>query len=342
MAVAPLPTKCSVQLSDMRSDGNILPPPVLLAEKRSYRGRDVAVVTVRPSDSPPVRYKGAIHVRSGPRRSVATANEERMLNERRRYGDRPFDIAPVPGTGPDDLNRRQFEDEYLPNAVDRELLKANQRTFDERLAATKMIASVDDERATILAVGIRPRDFIPGAYVQFLRIAGRELSDEIVDESTIDGTVSDALRLVEDKLRLHNHRRIDFVSEDRERQTELYPLAALQQLVRNAVMHRDYETTNAPVRVTWFDDRVEIQNPGGPFGAVTGKNFGGPGVTDYRNPNLAESMRVLGYVQRFGAGIPTARRLLREAGHPELDFTVTPTHLLATVEAIPKPRQAPR
>ena len=330
-------------LSDMRSDGNILPPPVLLVEKRSYRGKDVAVVTVQPSDSPPVRYRGKIHVRVGPRRGVATANEERILNERRRHDDRPFDVAPAPGAGPDDLNRRQFEDEYLPKAVDRQVLEANERSFDERLAATKMIASVDDRRATILGlltVGIRPRDFIPGAYVQFLRIAGRELSDDIVDESAIDGTVSDTLRRVEDKLQSHNRYEVDFVSEDRERRTALYPLAALRELVRNAIMHRDYETTNAPVRVTWFDDRIEIQSPGGPFGAVTEANFGDLGGVDYRNPNLAESMKVLGYAQRFGAGIPTARRLLREAGHPELAFTPTPTHLLATVEAVPEPGRA--
>ena len=99
-------------------------------------------------------------------------------------------------------------------------------------------------------------------------------------------------------------------------------------------MHRDYETSNAPVRVTWFNDRIEIQNPGGPFGAVTRGNFGEPGVTDYRNPSLAEAMKVLGYVQRFGVGIPMARRLLRDGGHPELAFKVELTHLLATVKAV--------
>lgn len=326
-------------LSDMRSDGNIVPPPVLLVERRLYENREVAVVVVQPSDSPPVRYRGVIHVRSGPRRGIATAQEERILNERRRHGDRPFDITPVPGTDATQLNRRQFEDEYLPNAVDRQLLQANDRSFHERLAATKMIASVDDERATILGlltVGIRPRDFIPGAYVQFLRIAGQDLSDEIVDEDTIDGTISDVLRLLEDKLRSHNRRRIEIAKVDRERRTEIYPLAALQQLVRNAVMHREYETTHAPIRVSWFNDRIEIQSPGGPFGAVTEENFGCPGVVDYRNPNLAEAMKVLGHVQKFGVGIPIARRLLCEAGHPELDFTVMPTHLLATVPAVPE------
>ncbi len=325
-------------LADMRSDGNIVPPPTLLSEKRLYRGQEIAVATVFPSDSPPVRYKGAIHIRNGPRRGVATAQEERILNERRRYGDRPFDISPVPGTGLADLGRRQFEDEYLPNAVDRELLQANDRSLEERLAATKMIASVDDERATILGLlvlGIRPRDFIPGAYVQFLRVGGNELSDPILDEGAIDGTIPAMLSRLDDKLRSHNLRRIDIVNQDIERRTDSYPLAALQELARNAVIHRDYETTNAPVRVTWFDDRIEIQNPGGPFGSVTAANFARPGITDYRNPNLAESMKVLGYVQRFGVGIPTAQRLLREAGHPELEFEAEPTHLLATARAVP-------
>ena len=98
-------------------------------------------------------------------------------------------------------------------------------------------------------------------------------------------------------------------------------------------MHRTYENTNAPVRVTWFDDRIEIQNPGGPFGSVTSENFGQAGVTDYRNPNLAEAMKVMGYVQRFGVGITIARNLLDESGHPDIEFTTTQNHVLALVRA---------
>ena len=325
-------------LADMRSDGNIVPPPTILSEKRLYQGHDIAVVTVLPSDSPPVRYRGAIHIRNGPRRGIATAQEERILNERRRHGDRPFDILPVPGTGIGDLNRRQFEDEYLPSAVDRELLHSNNPSLEERLAAAKMIGSIDDKRATILGLlvlGISPRDFIPGAYVQFLRIGGHDLSEPIVDAREIDGTVSEVLSSLDDKLQSHNRRRIDVVNHDTERRADSYPLPAVRELVRNAVLHRDYATSNAPVRVIWFDDRIEIQNPGGPFGSVTTANFARPGVTDYRNPNLAESMKVLGYVQRFGIGIQLAQRLLREAGHPLAQFTVEDTHVLATVKSLP-------
>ncbi len=149
------------------------------------------------------------------------------------------------------------------------------------------------------------------------------------------------LSRLDDKLRSHNLRRVDIVTRDIEHRVDSYPMAALRELARNAVMHRDYETTNAPVRVTWFDDRIEIQNPGGPFGSVTTANFTRPGVTDYRNPNLAESMRVLGYVQRFGVGIPTAQRLLKDAGHPELEFTVESTHVLATARAVSEVAEAP-
>lgn len=327
-------------LTHIRNDGNIVPPPTLLVEKRSYSNNELAVVTVMPSTSPPVRYKGAIHVRSGPQRSIATAQEERILNERRRAGDRPFDVSPVSGAGIADLDRRRFESEYLPNAVGWATLEANDRSFLERLAATKMITSVDDESVTILGLlvlGSCPRDFIPGAYVQFLRIAGQDLGAAIEDEAEIDGTISDTLRRLEEKLSSHNRCRIDAVSGDRERRTEFYPLAALQQLVRNAIMHRSYEATNAPIRVTWFDDRIEILNPGGPFGSVTDSNFGSYGITDYRNPNIAEAMKALGYVQKFGVGIPTAQRLLQEAGHPKAQFTIEPMHVLVTVKKSLKP-----
>jgi ATP-dependent DNA helicase RecG len=102
-------------------------------------------------------------------------------------------------------------------------------------------------------------------------------------------------------------------------------------LARNAILHRTYEGTNAPVRINWFSDRIEIHSPGGPFGQVTKENFGQPGVTDYRNPHLAEAMRVLGYVQRFGLGIQIARQMLADNGNPPPEFDVEQNFILALV-----------
>lgn len=138
-----------LQLADMKTDGNIVPPPTLTVAKRRMRGAEMPVVTVEPCDSPPVRYKGRIHIRIGPRRGIATAQDERILNEKRRYRDLPFDIQPVPSASLTDLSGRLFEDEYLPSAVAPDLLAANDRTYEQRLAATKMIASADDPTPTV-------------------------------------------------------------------------------------------------------------------------------------------------------------------------------------------------
>ena len=99
------------------------------------------------------------------------------------------------------------------------------------------------------------------------------------------------------------------------------------------MMHRTYESTNAPIRVYWFENRIEIHSPGGPFGVVTKENFGLPGITDYRNPHIAEAMKVLGYVQRFGVGIATAQRALAQNGNPPVEFDVQPNNILAIVKA---------
>jgi ATP-dependent DNA helicase RecG len=147
----------------------------------------------------------------------------------------------------------------------------------------------------------------------------------------IDGALHDVIRRIDDKIVAHNRTGVDITSGRTETRQHSYPLAALQQLIRNAILHRAYEATNAPVRVYWYDDRVEIINPGGPYGEVTIETFGQPGLTDYRNPNLAEAMRVLGFVQRFGAGIPIARRALAENGNPSPDFLVSQTFVTAIV-----------
>lgn len=321
-------------LADIKTDGKIVPPPTLTVEKRVLKGVEVAVVTVQPADAPPVRYDGRIWIRLGPRRGVASLQDERILNERRKYRDLPFDLQPVSSADIHAISRLVFEQEYLPNAFAPDIVAANDRSYEERLSACKMIAAADTPVPTVvglLVLGKAPRDWLPGAYVQFLRIAGQEWSDPVVDEAGIDGPLGQIIRRLHEKLDAHNTVAVDITSGATETRVAPYPPVALQQFALNAVMHRTYEGTNAPVRVYWFDDRIEIHNPGGPYGEVTRENFGSPGITDYRNPHVADALKVLGFVQRFGVGIATARRALARNGNPPPEFTVTPEHIVVTV-----------
>lgn len=312
-----------MSLADMKTDGNILPLPTLSVEKRVLKNQEMAVVTVQPSDMPPVKFEGRIWIRTGPRRALANEQEERILNERRRYKNIPFDIYPVPTAKLTDLSRSIFENEYMPRAFADDVLEANGRSYEERLASCRMILSPDDPTPTVmglLAIGKSPQDFLPGAYVQFLRIDGAELADPVIDEEEIGGGVVEILRRTEEKLKAHNRTSVDITQSMTHQLATPYPQVALQQILYNAILHRAYESTNAPVRVYWFNDRIEISSPGGPYGNVTDENFGRPGITDYRNPNIADVLKVYGFIQAFGRGIATARRAMDNNGNPPLEF----------------------
>jgi ATP-dependent DNA helicase RecG len=328
-------------LADIKTDGNMLPPPSLTVEKRRLRGVDVAVVTVLPADSPPVRYRGRIWVRVGPRRSISTAQDERILNEKRRHRDQPYDLHLVRSATLSDLSRARFEEDYLPGAFAKEILDANKRDYEERLAACRMILSADEPVPTVvglLALARDPRFHLPCAYVQFLRIAGTRHSDPITDEARCEGPLAGMMNEVYIRLQAHNRTSVQITGTRLEVRRSLYPNAALEQYVRNAVMHRVYESTNAPCQVYWFDDRVEITSPGGPYGAVTCENFGKKGLCDYRNPNLADAMKVLKLVQRFGVGLDIARLALEENASPPAEFDLSPNH----VRVIIRPRDMSR
>jgi ATP-dependent DNA helicase RecG len=171
--------------------------------------------------------------------------------------------------------------------------------------------------------------------VQFLRINGVELADPVIDEEFVGGALIDLLRRAEEKLKAHNTSAVDITSKPTHEISPAYPMPALQQILYNAVLHRTYEGTNAPVRIYWFNDRIEIHSPGGPYGNVTEENFGQPGVTDYRNPNIADVLKTFGYVQAFGRGLAIAKKELERNGNPDLEITVNQNNVVGILRRKP-------
>lgn len=325
-----------LDLAAIRADGQILPIPEMVVQKRSLSIGDVAVIQVQPAIAPPVQYRGRVWIRVGPRRAIATQDEQRRLSERRRSNTLPFDHQPAAGTTLSDLDLTLFERVYLPSAVAPDVLEANGRSVEEQLTALRMI---DDHKtptvAGLLVLGKSPRDWLPGAYLQFVRLEGTEITDPIRHQAELSGPLPDLLAEVDRTLEAHVSIRTDVTGSSLEVRSPDYPLTALQQLVRNALMHRNYESSNAPVQVYWYSDRIEIHNPGGPFGRVSVENFGQPGLTDYRNPLVAEAMKVLGYVQRFGLGLALARKELERNGNGPWEYQGTTASTLLVVRRRP-------
>ena len=135
----PITDELLLRLSDIRSDGNILPFPVITVSKRNLNGGDVAVIIVEPSDAPPVRFNGRVWIRVGPRRASATAEEERRLSEKRRSRDLPFDLRPFISAALQDLDLDGFERSYLPVALPADVIEENQRSLEQKLMSMRFI-----------------------------------------------------------------------------------------------------------------------------------------------------------------------------------------------------------
>lgn len=329
----PVTDQLILQVVGFRDEARILPRPVVTVEKAAFRGVEVVHVTVEPSAFPPVRFDNVVWVRVGSSTRKAHAAEEVVLTEKRRAGDLPFDQQPVPGSGLPDLDVELFRSTYLPAAVDATVLSENERPLQAQLASLRLLDPASEEATVVglMLVGFDPTSWIPGIYAQFVRYDGSDPSDNVLDHEELRGNLIAQLDALGRLLTVNIRTAIEPAGALRQGDRPDYPLSALRELLLNAVMHRTYEVSNAPVRILWFDDRVEITSPGGPFGVVSRENFSSR--NDYRNPALAAALKHLGFVNRFGRGISLVRDALEKNGNPPAEFAIEDTYWGVTVRS---------
>lgn len=247
-----------------------------------------------------------------------------MVDEVRRFASAPFDGRPVLTADETDLDLRLFRTTYLPSFATAETLAKNPRPIEADLAWLRLTTPGGVPTALgLLAVGTDPSTHVPGAYLQFIRYQGLDLDAPVVDQQELRGNLVTIAEGLSALLSGHLRTRLAEGEGFREEQFTDFPPEALRETCMNAIMHRDYENSHAPVRIAWFDDRIEVTNPGGPFGQVHADNF--DRVNDYRNPGLARTMKNLGYVNRFGRGIWRIRSAMARGGSPTPEFHVTPS-----------------
>ncbi len=310
------------KIAAIRSDGNILPLPMMSVERFEFPEGDLLVAEVLPSLLPPVRYRGRTFVRIGPRRDIASEAEERILLERRTSYMATFDAMPCLGASIKDIDTEYIKNDYLPQIVDPDLLASDKRDLKEQLSAIHLYDLEHDcpTNAAIILFGKNPQYYMHGCYVQYVHFAGTSNGGEILNEKQIKGCLCRMLPQLESFVRdaVVTSRPVP-IGMLREQTVFNYPELALRELLMNACMHRDYQS-NMPIRLYQYDDRIEILNAGGLYGEARPENF--PTVNDYRNPIIAEAMRGLKYVNMFNRGIERVKTMFKENGNPEPTFKV--------------------
>ncbi len=266
---------------------------------------------------------------------LATEAEELVLIEKRMRNAHSFDALPCLEATVEDLNEAVIKLIYLPAAIDKATLATTKLTWRQQLASLRLYDLRYDcpTNAAILLFGLNPLYFAPGAYIQYVRTDSTErILDKVKVDKVFKGSLYDVLRNVDGfvKYNICLSRPVPIKGSFRDENVVNYPYKAIREFVMNAIMHRNYES-NAPIYIYEFSDRIEITNSGGLYGNVSTTNF--PNANDYRNPILAEGMKLLNYVNRFNYGIQDAQKSLADNGMSPAEFnTESPTQFLVTIK----------
>ena len=310
------------KIAAIRSDGNILPIPVMSVDRFVLPEGEVLVAEVTPSMLPPVRYRGRTFIRIGPRRDIATEAEERILAERRTSYMATFDTMPCFAAKLTDIDTELISSKYLEKLFGKELLSADKRSIEEQFSAVGLfdIENNCPTNAAVVLFGKHPRRFMPGLYVQYVRFTGEDVSSDVENEIQLEGNYCELLPRLESLLELSVIKKKPvFVSMLREEMVSNFPYTAIRELVMNGCMHRDLQS-NMPLRIYEFSRHLEITNAGGLYGNARPENF--PTINDYRNPLIASAMKTLGYVNMFNRGVGQVQADLKENGNEPANFDV--------------------
>lgn len=195
---------------------------------------------------------------------------------------------------------------------------------DERILETQGIC-LDGlpTLAGLLLLGQYPQEFFPQLGVTAMVVQGKEIGEtgddgeRFVDNKRIEGTIP---QMLEGTLAFarRNMKVKTIVTEAGTRADKPeYPIKALREIILNALIHRDYSihTDHSPVRLVMYEDRLELENPGGLYGRITVDDLGKVSA-DTRNPYLAGALEIMIDTENRFSGIPTVIAELKKAGMP--------------------------
>jgi ATP-dependent DNA helicase RecG len=224
-----------------------------------------------------------------------------------------------------------FTTTYRPQAIAAEIIDENHRAIEYQLASLRFFDLQQNcpTHAGLILFAKDALEWLPNAFVQYVRYAGPDMAAQVDAERRFTGDLLTLLRELDVFIKGLPASRPVGESALKERQVSDYPPVALRELVMNAVMHRAYDAASF-IRVNQFSNRIEISSPGPLYGEATQANF--PRQTSYRNPILAEAMKTLGFVNRFGRGVERAQSALAANGNPSASFEFGDTFFGATIK----------
>ena len=236
---------------------------------------------------------------------------------RKKYQD---DIRPVPRASLSVLDTDLLEDYIQRLKNDKPNLGAlDNDTIYELMSITR------DGGVTLSSVLLfcrYPQAFFPQLSIIAVQVAGvaktgfDESGERFLDNKRIEGSIPEMLEQAIAFVKKHMSVKtvINPDTGKREDRTE-YPIMAIREAILNTLVHRDYSihTESKPIQIIMYNDRIEIQNPGGIYGRMRIDQLGKI-QPDTRNPVLATALETLNITENRYSGIPAIRRSMESLG----------------------------
>ena len=287
----------------------ITPRLVPNVELMSVGDTTVLVVEVFPSSARP-HYLNAQGPEQGVYLRLGSSNRQAgpdwIAQTRRAAAGLVFDEQPMPALSVQDLDLDAVARWFGP-----------ERPLDTTRLQTLKLLRADQGRmvptqGAVLLFGTQRELHFPDAWVQCGRFRGHDKVD-IFDQQDIHAHLPDAVAAIELFLKKHAYKSARFGGMQREDVWSI-PLAMLREAIVNALVHGDYAQRGTPVRVAFFDDRIDIESPGLLLPGMTVQDMQ-DGVSRIRNPVIARVFRELQLAEQWGSGV---KRIFAEAARQGL------------------------
>lgn len=201
---------------------------------------------------------------------------------------------------------KTYEDLFLDNFKDFFKEKANEDLTFEVLRKLNLVKEEQGQifptnALILLSDDVKKRELFPNAKVECARFKGI-IPGTYIDQKTIDDTIAvQAEQAYQFIMRHISEGTEDYKGVYRNNRWE-YPIIAIREVIRNAIIHRDYSLTGKDIKIAIFDDKVEITSPGKLLPTVD-FNAMDAGQSDVRNKVLAPVFKRLGIIEQWGNGL---------------------------------------
>lgn len=271
--------------------------------------------------------KGEAWIRYGDTKHKMSEEEKRDFRATR--GEVSFELERAAYRFPDDFNIKIIQDfcDEFRRREQRLDWKNEEILFDRRLIDREGDRNFPLNTLVLLAAK-DPGRTIPGCRVRVQRFEGsNEGSGEYyrpIKEKFCEGSVVEIIQKAANAIEEALHTVTWLNADGKFVTTPEYPKWAWFEALVNACVHRSYSFSGTDTTIKIFNDRMEIESPGGFVPPVNEKTI--YDMRSSRNHHFMDAMRYLGYVQMAREGTRRIRSSMAEHNLPEPEFRQEALH----------------